>query len=205
MDYNTSRKKLVLPEYGRNIQKMVNYLLTIEDREKRNKEAKAVIQVLANLNPHFKETADFKDKLWDHLALMSNFQLDIDYPYEPVKPEELNKKPNKIPYTNGKIRYKHYGKTVQKFIETASDMDDSPEKDLFVKNIANHMKKLYLTWNRESITDEMIFSDILELSQGNIKIQPGEMKLVDTKDLIYRNNNNNNNNYKSNRKNRKRK
>ena len=128
-DYNSSRDKLILPEYGRNIQKMVNHIKTIEDREERNKAAKTVIAVMGNLNPHLRDVGDFKHKLWDHLAVISNFELDIDSPYETPAPESLKSLPDKVPYHQHKIRKKHYGRSIVLMIEKAVELEAGEEKE----------------------------------------------------------------------------
>ena len=185
-DYNSSRKKLILPEYGRNIQKMVNHIKTIEDRDERNKAARTVIGVMGNLNPHLRDVNDFKHKLWDHLAVISDFDLDIESPYDTPTAESLATKPNKVAYSQHKIRYKHYGRSIVLMIQKAVELEAGQEKDDLVKMIAYHMKKSYLTWNREAVTDEVIFTDMKTLSGGKLEISP-ELKLPETKDILAKN------------------
>jgi hypothetical protein len=182
-DYNSTRKDLKLPEYGRNIQIMVDHVKTIEDREERNQAARTILAVMGNLNPHLRDVADFKHKLWDHLAIMADFDLDIDSPYELPKKEKFEEKPNVVHYNQGAIKYKHYGKTIQKMIDAAADFEEGQEKDALIKLIANQMKKSYLTWNRDTVADEQIFKDLYELSGGKIKIEEG-FKLYDSKDIM---------------------
>ena len=182
-DYNTKRKKLVLPEYGRNVQKIVNHVLTIEDRDERNLAAQSIINVMGNINPHLRDVSDFKHKLWDHLAIMSDFKLDIDSPYEKPLPSVLFAKPRIIPYRNYKIKYKHYGKSLELLINKAVELEDDDEKNALVEIIANHMKKSFLTWNRGVVSDEQIFSDLVELSGGRITINK-DIRLADTKDIL---------------------
>jgi hypothetical protein len=182
-DYNTGRKKLILPEYGRNIQKMVDHMLTIQDREERNKAAKTLINMMGNLNPQLREFSDFKHKLWDHLAIMADFKLDIDSPYPLPKAEELMNKPSHVPYNKNSIRYRHYGFIVEQLLEAATKVEDQAKKDAMIKVIANHMKKAYLTWNRENITDEVIFHDLKELSGGRLEVS-AEVKLNETRDIL---------------------
>jgi hypothetical protein len=185
-DYNTNRNKLKLPEYGRNIQKMVEYLMTIEDRDKRNKMAYAVISVMGNMNPHLRDISDFKHKLWDHLSIMSDFKLDIDSPYKKPEPKVFNEKPKRVEYKLNEIKYKHYGRTLEMLIEAASKYPEGEEKEQLFKVIANHMKKSYLTWNREVVNDGEIFKDLRELSGGKINI--GEnIKLNDSRDILSKN------------------
>jgi hypothetical protein len=185
-DYNSSRKKLILPEYGRNIQKMVNHLKTIEDRDERNKAARTVIGVMGNPNPHLRDVADFKHKLWDHLAIISDFDLDIDSPYETPAPESLQSKPKKVPYHQHRIQKKHYGRSIVLMIEKAVALEPGEEKEDLVKMIAYHMKKSYLTWNREAVSDSEIFTDMKTLSGGVLIANP-DLKLPETKDILAKN------------------
>lgn len=185
-DYNTSRKKLILPEYGRNIQKMVEHTLSIEDREERNKAARTLVNIMGNLNPHLRDQGDFKHKLWDHLAIISDFKLDIDSPYEKPQKDKLQEKPKVVEYNQGKIRYKHYGRYLENMIKIAVGMDDGEEKEFLIRLLANHMKKSYLTWNRENVSDEQIFSDLKELSGGKIDLQTEDFKLSETRDILYK-------------------
>jgi hypothetical protein len=186
-DYNTTRKKLFLPEYGRHVHKMVDYICTIQDREERNKAAKSIISIMGNLNPHLRDVADFKHKLWDHLALISNFQIDIDSPYETIKKEALTTKPNRHSHSRENIRYKHYGKYMEWMINKAAEMAEGEEKESLIKLLANHMKKSYLTWNREVVNDEQIFLDLKELSGGRISIQTEDLRLSETRDILNKN------------------
>ena len=182
MDYNSSRKKLALPEYGRNIQNMVDYLMTIEDRDKRNKSAQTVIDVMGNLYPYLRDVPEFKHKLWDHLAIMTDFKLDIDYPYDPPSPDILTEKPNTVPYNQHNIKYRHYGRTMELIIKEADNFEGE-EREIIIEQIANHMKKSYLAWNKDAVEDEKIFEDLIELSGG--KLVPNKnMQLADAKSLI---------------------
>ena len=182
-DYNTGRKKLVLPEYGRNIQKMIKYATSIEDPEERNRAARAIIAIMGNMNPHLRDVSDFKHKLWDHLAIISDFELDIDSPYVVPTLEILREKPRQVPYNTYSIRFKHYGKIIEMLIKKAVEFEEGPEKEVLIKLIANHMKKSYLTWNREAVTDEVIFQDLKELSGGKI-IADKALKLSETRDIL---------------------
>lgn len=177
---------LILPEYGRNIQKMVNHLKTIEDREERNKAARTVIGVMGNLNPHLRDVSDFKHKLWDHLAIIADFELDIDFPYEIPKKESFVSSPNKVDYNQHNIRYKHYGRSIVLMIQKAVEMEPGEEKEDLVRMIAYHMKKSYLTWNREAVSDEEILSDLKTLSGGQLEVSH-ELKLPETKEILAKN------------------
>jgi len=183
MEYNTSRKKMALPEYGRNIQRMVDYVVTIEDREKRNRLAHALIAIMGNMNPHLRDISDFKHKLWDHLAIISDFKLDIDSPYPPPSKEVLEQKPDSVPYSNAEIKYKHYGKTMELLVEEAINMPEGEEREALILLTANHMKKSYLQWNKDAVTDDVIFKDLKQLSKGNIDLTGSDIKLSEAKDF----------------------
>ena len=187
MEYNTSRKKLVLPEYGRNIQKMVELTKAEPDKEKRNKMAQAIIAIMGNMNPHLRDIADFKHKLWDHLAIISEFDLDIDSPYDPPIIETLQEKPESVPYNNKDAKFKHYGQTIEKMVKVAIDMEDGELKEILIQLIANHMKKSYLTWNKEAVADELIFKDLKVLSGGKIDLNIEKTTLTETKDILAKN------------------
>lgn len=171
MEYNTQLEKLILPEYGRNIHNMVNYCVKLEDREQRTRCAYSLIDIMGNMFPHLRNVNDFKHILWDHLAIMSDFQLDIDYPYEIIKKEELIAHPNKIEYSRPTMRYRHYGKTLERMIDAAVEMPEGEEKDQLIRLLVNQMKKSYIQWNRE-VDDASILEDLYELSDGKIKLDP---------------------------------
>ena len=201
MKYNTEEERLVLPEYGRNIQNMVDYCVTIEDREERKRCANTIINIMGNMFPHLRDVNDFKHILWDHLAIMSDFKLDIDYPYEIVKRENLNQKPPRIPYNTNRIRYRHYGKTLELMIRKATELEDGPEKDQLVRLLATQMKKSFLTWNKETVDDRKIFKDLDELSGGAIVLNEEEHKMAESREILGRTNNGGNrkNNYSRNK------
>lgn len=178
MDYNSNRKKLVLPEYGRHIQKMVDHALTIEDREERKRFAKAIVAVMGNLFPHLRDVSDFKHKLWDHLAIMSDFKLDIDYPYEPPAKEKFETKPTPVEYLQNQMTFKHYGRLVENMIKEASEMEEGPLKRHLIMLIGSHMKKSLSNWNKDNATDDRILRDIQRLSEGKIKIE-GQPRITD--------------------------
>ncbi len=173
-----------LPEYGRNLQNMVDHILTIEDREERNRAAKTVIDIMGNMYPYLRDINDFKHKLWDHLAIMADFQLDIDYPYDPPKRETFNEPPKRIPYETGRIKLRHYGKIIEQLIDKAAMYETGEEKELLIKLLANHMKKSYLVWNKDSVDDEKIYEDLEILSRGHIK--RSDLGLTETKDILSR-------------------
>ncbi|MDR1338539.1 MAG: DUF4290 domain-containing protein [Prevotellaceae bacterium] len=176
MDYNTQRKKLELPEYGRSIHKMVDWVTTIEDRDERNRQIRAVIAVMGNMNPHLRDVNDFKHKLWDHVHIMSDFKIDIDSPYPIPTKESFNTPIHTIPYASDPIRIRHYGRNVQQMINIIAKSGASEIREKSLLMLANHMKKLYVTWNKETINDETIFRDIEIMSDRKIKI-PENVKL----------------------------
>jgi hypothetical protein len=182
-DYNTQRKRMALPEYGRNVQKMVDHLKTIEDRNERNRAARTVIQVMGNLNPHLRDEGDFRHKLWDHLSLIASFELDIDSPYPVPEQSKFFEKPDQIPYQQGNIRFLHYGRIVELMIDTASEMADGDEKEYLTTLIVNQMKRSYITWNRNQVPDEVIINDMTHLSKGRLKMTEG-VKILEIKDLL---------------------
>jgi hypothetical protein len=182
MDYNTERKKLFLPEYGRNVQQMVDYALTIEDRDQRNLVARSIIAVMGTLMPLLRDQVDFKHKLWDHLAIMSDFKLDIDSPYPTPLREKLQEKPRPVPYAPSTLRHKHYGRVLETMVKTVAEMEDGEEKDILTLAIANQMKKSYLTWNKDSVTDDLILRDLGEFSKGKLTLKP-EFKLQDRREI----------------------
>ncbi len=170
--YNSQLKKLALPEYGRNIQQMVDYCCTIEDREERTKCAYSIISTMGNLFPQLRDEADYVHKLWDHLAIMSDFKLDIDYPYEVVKAETLDSKPDPMNYKLENIKMRHYGKLIERMIERACEYPDGEEKDALIMLIANHMKKQIFQINKEDVEDAKIFNDLAFYSKGRITLDP---------------------------------
>ncbi len=182
-DYNTTRGSLKLPEYGRNIQRMIEHLKSIEDREERNKAARTLISVMAGMIPQNRDIKDFEHKLWDHLTIMVDFDLDIDAPYPMPTQERMEKKPKKVSYNVHKMRYKHYGHLVEKLLPEIIKMKEGKAKEYAIEDLANQMKRQYLMWNRKQVTDEVIFKDMETLSKGGIKVNR-DIVLRDGKDLI---------------------
>ena len=186
LEYNTTRDLMSIPEYGRNVQRMILYCSTIEDREKRTKTAKFIINVMGLLNPSVKESGDFKHKLWDHLHIISDFKLDVDAPYPPPPPLSLSTKPEHLSYHDKEIDFKHYGKNIALMIEKAAEYPDGAEKDALVHAIANHMKKSYLNWNRESVNDDLIEKHLEILSQGTLKLHQ-DFRFTHTNEILAQN------------------
>lgn len=184
MKYNTAEKHLAQPEYGRNVQNLVDYCVTIEDREERNRCANAIISIMGNLYPQQRDTNDFKHILWDHLAIMSDFKLDVDYPYEVVKETDLQTRPPRIPYVSTRIRSRQYGKIMEQMVGKATEMENSEAKDYLVRSLANQMKRSYVTWNnKDTVSDAKIFKDLAQLSDGLIDLKEGDLKLIDGREL----------------------
>ncbi len=183
-DYNTQRTKMKLPEYGRALHKMVEHVLTIEDRDERNLAVKSIIDIMGMMYPYLRDINDFKHKLWDHIAIMSDFKLDIDYPYAPPVPETFTEKPKYIPYNQSDIKFRHYGKIMEQLIDNISKMDEeNPSKDLNTELLANQMKKSYLTWNKDMVEDEKIFDDLKLISRGRLKARE-DLHLQEVTDII---------------------
>jgi hypothetical protein len=193
-DYNTTRNELILAEYGRNVQNMVKYICELTDRDERNKYAQAVIDLMGFLNPHLRDVADFKHKLWDHLHIISDYKIDVDSPYPKPTPEAALVKPKHIGYPQKKITYKHYGKTVEVLIEKAMAEGNTERKAEMVQGIANFMKMAYVTWNKDSVADETILKNLGDLSGGQLQLEENvNLAKVEFKPPTTRTNTNTNN------------
>lgn len=186
MEYNSQRNRLIIPEYGRNVQKMIEFACTIEDRDERNRIAQAIIEVMGQLNPHFRDVADFTHKLWAHLFIISDFKLDVDSPYPKPEKEKLFSRPKKMEYPQKQIRFKHYGHTIELLIEKAKTVKEPEEREAFVQTLANLMKKSYLNWNRDSVNDEVILNHLASMSGGELKPKEG-FTLDQTSDILSKN------------------
>lgn len=189
MEYNTQLPHLQIPEYGRNIQVMIEHCITIEDRDERNKCARAIIQIMGQLNPHLRDIADFTHKLWDHLFVISKFRLDVDSPYPRPNAETFTTKPKTVPYPANKIRYKHYGKTIERIIDVAKTYEEGAEKRELSRLIANHLKKSYVNWNKDSVTDDVIFKQFREMTNNELIIDENSA-LTHANELKNKNHNN---------------
>lgn len=197
MEYNTQQRRLPLPEYGRSVQNMVDHALTIEDREQRQLCANTIIKIMKGMFPQLRDTAETNQRLWDHLAIMSDFKLDIDYPVEVVKKESLEVKPDRVPYPQTKLRYRHYGRFVQDLIKVAAGYEDGEEKRQLINLIANQMKKDYQNWNKDGVENQRIVDDLCELSDGKIKVAVEDIKWVEQRNFNQRRRQNNNSNNNS--------
>ena len=184
LQYNTLREDLIIPEYGRHIQKMINYASSRETKEERNKLANAIISVMGNLQPHLRDVADFQHKLWDQLFIMSDFKLDADSPFEKPSKEILNAKPEPLSYPQNFPKYRFYGNNIKIMIDEAVKWDSGEMKDALVLTIANHMKKCFLNWNKDSVKDQVIFDHLYELSDTKIDIRDSKEELLDSALLL---------------------
>lgn len=170
-NYNFERKKMNLPEYGRNILKMVEFLMSIEDRELRNQQARVVIDVMGNINNHLRDTDDLKHKLWDHLFIISNFELDVDAPYPKPSPEKMRPSPDKIPYPKNHIRWKHYGRNIDSMVKNLKDAENIEDRDVIIGNIAKYMRNKSHEFNLEHPNNETIINDIREMSGNTMAVE----------------------------------
>ncbi|WP_456377891.1 DUF4290 domain-containing protein [Lutibacter sp.] len=184
LEYNSERTHLIIPEYGRHIQKLVNHCIAIEDSAERNKMAKAIVDVMGNLQPHLRDVPDFKHKLWDQLFIMADFKLDVDSPYEKLEKEVLQAKPEALEYPKYASKYRYYGNNIQTMINTALTWEEGDARDALYYTIANHMKKCYLNWNKDTVDDAIIFKHLVDLSKGKIDLTNSDEKLSEVKDLL---------------------
>ncbi len=184
LEYNAERAPLIIPEYGRHLQKLIDQATEIEDAETRNKAAKYIIQVMGSLNPHLRDVPDFQHKLWDQLFIMSDFKLDVESPYPIPSPEVLQLKPEALKYPQNFPKYRYYGNNIKYMIDVANKWEEGGMKDALVKVIANHMKKSYLSWNKDTVKDDVIFEHLYELSGGKLNLLQSSEELINTSDLL---------------------
>ena len=184
LEYNSERNDLIIPEYGRHVQKMVEYAKTIKDDEKRNNIAKSIISVMGNMNPHLRDVPDFQHKIWDQLFIISNFELDVESPFPKPSREELYASPEPLPYPQNFPKYRFYGNNIKRMIDEAIKLEDGEMKEGLMFNIANHMKKCYLNWNKDSVSDKIIFDHLRELSNGKLDLKADDEELSDANTLV---------------------
>ena len=184
LQYNTQRSPLRIPEYGRHIQKMVDQALDQPDKQERNKMANAIIGVMGNLNPHLRDVPDFQHKLWDQLFIMSDFSLDVDSPYPIPEKEVLAARPDPLSYPQNFPKYRFYGNNIKRMIDAAVTFSDGDQKDALIYVIANHMKKCFLNWNKDTVEDAVIFNHLFEISNGQIDLKKSEETLTNSDELI---------------------
>lgn len=181
--YNTGMKQMPLPEYGRNVQNLIDYCLTIEDRAERTDCAFAIADVMDTLFPQLSEGGDNK-KIWDQMQIMSGFRLDVDLPYEPLTEEAVHPKPERLPYQNRRMRFRHYGSSVEHMVEEVCKMENSEEKDVMVNLLANHMKKLLTLHNKEGVSDARVLHDLALFSKGHIILDPETYPLAEFQEEV---------------------
>jgi hypothetical protein len=184
LEYNSERPHLIIPEYGRHLQKLIDQAVAVEDEIERNKLAKYIIQVMGSLNPHLRDVPDFQHKLWDQLFIMSDFKLEVNSPYPIPSREVLQMKPEVLKYPQNFPKYRFYGNNIKYMIDVANKWEDGELKNGLVKVIANHMKKSYLSWNKDTVTDEVIFEHLYELSDGKLNLKQSSESLLKTDDLM---------------------
>ena len=184
LQYNTERSMLAIPEYGRHIHKMIQQVLAEENKEERNKQAQAIIGIMGNLNPHLRDVADFQHKLWDQLFIMSDFKLDVDAPFPKPDAEVLAAPPTPLAYPQSFPKYRFYGNNIKGMIDVIVEWEEGDLKQALVYVIANHMKKCFLNWNKDTVDDKVIFGHLAELSDGKIVINPEDEVLSASENLI---------------------
>ena len=205
MEYNTNRTKLLMPEYGRNIQQMVEYCKSLPSKEERNEVAKTIVEFMGQRNPHLRDEENYKHKLWDHLYILADYDLDVDAPYPFPTKEELAQKPNRMDYPSFENEYKFYGKSILQLIDKAIELEEGEEKEVLIQVIANNMKKSYNVYNKEHVQDEVIFRHLKELSQDKLDLTG--IETLDKSKIYHPSRNKRNNHKKRNhhsQKNRKR-
>ena len=184
LEYNAERSHLIIPEYGRHLQKLIDQATDIVDVEERNKAAKYIIQVMGTLNPHLRDVLDFQHKLWDQLFIMSDFKLDVESPYPIPSREVLQLRPDILQYPQNYPKYRYYGNNIKYMIDVANKWEEGDMKSALVKVIANHMKKSYLSWNKDTVKDDVIFEHLYELSDGKLNLIQSDEELLNTTDLL---------------------
>ncbi|MGB1232426.1 MAG: DUF4290 domain-containing protein [Winogradskyella sp.] len=184
LEYNTEREHLIIPEYGRHLQKMINHAKTRETKEERNKLANAIIAVMGNLQPHLRDVPDFKHKLWDQLFIMADFNFDVDSPYGEPSKEEIQAKPEPLKYPQNHPKYRFYGNNIKTMIDVAVNWEEGELKQALKFTIANHMKKCFLNWNKDTVEDAVIFNHLFELSDGKINLKDSEESLSNSTSLM---------------------
>ncbi|MBR6278163.1 MAG: DUF4290 domain-containing protein [Bacteroidales bacterium] len=185
MEYNTSRKSLAFPEYGRNVQMLIDYAVNLTDPIDKEKSVKAIISIMGNLNPQLRDNhPDFKHILWDHLAIMSDFKLTQFSPYPIPNKENLYSKPSPVFRYEKDMKYPIFGRIIEGLMNKCKTIDDPVRKNEMIKTITNHMKKSYVLWNKENINDEVIFKVLKEISEGELEVRDEGLKLIDGRDFM---------------------
>jgi hypothetical protein len=184
LEYNSERPHLLIPEYGRHLQKLIDQATEITDKLERNKAAQYIIKVMGSLNPHLRDVPDFQHKLWDHLFIMSDFKLDVESPYPIPTKDVIFLKPDRLDYPQQNPKYRFYGNNIKFMIDIANKWEEGEQKEALIMVIANHMKKSYLSWNKDTVEDQVIFEHLMELSGGRINLHQSDEELSNTTDLM---------------------
>jgi hypothetical protein len=184
LEYNTEREHLIIPEYGRHLQKMINHAVAQDSKEERNRLAKAIISVMGNMQPHLRDVPDFQHKLWDQLFIMSDFKLDAESPFDKPTEEQLNLRPEPLSYPQNFPKYRFYGNNIKTMIDVANTWEAGEMKDALQYTIANHMKKSFLNWNKDTVEDVVIFGHLFELSNGKIDLRDSKEPLSEISSLL---------------------
>ena len=188
LEYNSERPIMIIPEYGRHVQKLIDHCMSLENKEERNIMARAIVDVMGNLQPHLRDVPDFKHKLWDQLFIMSDFMLDADSPYPTPSQQELQEKPEPLAYPKSASKYRYYGTNIQTMIDVALSWEEGELKEALIYTIANHMKKCYLNWNKDTVDDLIIFNHLYDLSNKRIDLRESKEELSETKELMKKRN-----------------
>jgi len=184
LQYNTERDHLIIPEYGRHMQKMINHAKSRETKEERNKYAKSIIAIMGNLQPHLRDVPDFQHKLWDQLYIMSDFDFDVDFPFEKPEREVLEARPEPLEYPQNYPKYRFYGNNIKTMIDVANTWEEGEMKEALTFTIANHMKKCFLIWNKDTVEDYVIFNHLFELSDGKLNLKESKEALSESTNLM---------------------
>ncbi len=201
LEYNTEREHLIIPEYGRHLQKMINHAKSRETKEERNKLAKAIISVMGNLQPHLRDVPDFQHKLWDQLFIMADFEIDVDSPFDKPDREVIQARPEPLKYPQNFPKYRFYGNNIKTMIDVAITWEEGEMKEALTYTIANHMKKCFLNWNKDTVEDAVIFDHLFELSNGELNLKGSEDPLTDSSSLLRTKSKYSNSNKTTNKKN----
>lgn len=182
MEYNTDRDKLVIPEYGRNVQKLIQHAQGIEDEAHRQAFVEKIVKLITQMHPQVRNIDDYRDKVWAHVFLIANYELNVKAPCEIPSLEMVYKRPERVPYPGGQVKFKHYGKNVESMVEKARNMEESEKKKAFIQVVGSYMKLAYRSWNQEYVNDEIIRKDLETLSEGEVVLPPN----TDLDSLVYR-------------------
>lgn len=172
MPYNTSRAKMLMREYGRHVQEMVEHVAKIEDPAKRNEQIQIIIEMMGHMNPHLRNVEDFRHKLYDHIYIMADYNIDITSPYPIPQREIIERKPDPLPYPKHKMAFRHYGKNIERMIEKAKSFEEEEKQQAYLQYLANYMKLVHANWNKENVNDELIRQDLKTMSRGQLELSP---------------------------------